>query len=207
MFEVYLPAPLIPNGIIQTVAAVLRLVETCGLVKLEVARCKSPSRLLVDIVLFGVSLKVYKTGLVGRGFHALIKNVSFSSPTNVGSHTPLPLGLSVLAGTRSLLPSMCDLTIHPPSGSSVLAGTRSFLPSMWEISQFTPLQGPVSSPALVPFFHRCGRSHNSPPSGPSVLASTRYLLPSMWDLTIHLPSGPSVLAGTRSLLPSMWEIS
>ena len=45
--------------------------------------CNSPSLPLADIVLFGLSLKNFKTHLLGRGFHALIKNVSFSSPTNV----------------------------------------------------------------------------------------------------------------------------
>ena len=36
---------------------------------------------------FRLPLKVFKTYLLGRGFHTLIKNASFSSPTNVGSHT------------------------------------------------------------------------------------------------------------------------
>ena len=36
-------------------------------------------------------LKVFKTRLLERGFHTLIKNVLFSSPTNVGSHNPPPL--------------------------------------------------------------------------------------------------------------------
>ena len=52
--------------------------------------CNNLSPLLVDIVLFGLSfglpLKVFKTHLLERGFHTLINNVSFSSPTNVGSH-------------------------------------------------------------------------------------------------------------------------
>ena len=41
---------------------------------------------------FEFFLKVFKTCLLGRGFHTLIKNVSFSSPTDVGSHNPLPFG-------------------------------------------------------------------------------------------------------------------
>ena len=35
----------------------------------------------------GFSFKVFKMRLLGRGFHTLIKNVSFSSPTDVGSHS------------------------------------------------------------------------------------------------------------------------
>ena len=49
------------------------------------------------IVRFGplriaVNLTVFKTRLLGRGFHTLIKNVSFSSPTVVESHNPPSLG-------------------------------------------------------------------------------------------------------------------
>ena len=47
--------------------------------------CNNPSPPLGDIVLFGLSLSGLH--LLGRGFYTLIKNVSFSSPTNVGSHT------------------------------------------------------------------------------------------------------------------------
>ena len=42
---------------------------------------------------YGFSLKVFKTHLLGRDFHTLIKNVSFSSPTDVRSH---PLSLTLL---------------------------------------------------------------------------------------------------------------
>ena len=49
--------------------------------------CNSPSPPLADIVLFELPLKVFKTHLLGRGFHTFIKNVSFSSPTDVGSHS------------------------------------------------------------------------------------------------------------------------
>ena len=49
--------------------------------------------------------------------------LSFSSPTDVGSHNPPPLEPNVLASTRSLLQSMWDSPIHPPSGPNVLAGT------------------------------------------------------------------------------------
>ena len=64
--------------------------------------CNSPSLPLVDIVLFGLSLKVFKTRLLGRGFHTLTERM-FRSP-------PQP---------------MWDLTIDPPpSGSSVLVGIQ-----------------------------------------------------------------------------------
>ena len=32
-------------------------------------------------------LKIFKTRLLEKSFHTLIKNVSFSSPTDVGSHS------------------------------------------------------------------------------------------------------------------------
>ena len=51
-----------------------------------VSKCNSSSPPLVDIVLFGLPLKVFKRRLIERGFHTLIKNASFSSPTDVGSH-------------------------------------------------------------------------------------------------------------------------
>ena len=46
----------------------------------------SPCPPLVDIVLFGLPLKIFKICLLGRGFHTFIKNDSFSSLTDVGSH-------------------------------------------------------------------------------------------------------------------------
>ena len=48
--------------------------------------CNGPSLPLADIVLFGLPLKVFKMCLLGRGFHTLIKNASFSSQTDVRSH-------------------------------------------------------------------------------------------------------------------------
>ena len=46
-----------------------------------------PSPLLVDIVHFpsGLLLNVFRMQLLGRSFHTLGKNISFSSLTNVGS--------------------------------------------------------------------------------------------------------------------------
>ena len=54
--------------------------------------CNSQSPPLADIVLCGLSPQGFKTCLIGRGFHTLIRNASFSSPTNMGSHNPPPLG-------------------------------------------------------------------------------------------------------------------
>ena len=49
--------------------------------------CICPNPPLADIVLFRLPLKVFKTRLLGRGFHTLIKNVSFSSPADVRSQS------------------------------------------------------------------------------------------------------------------------
>ena len=114
-------------------------------------RCLLIQRRIINkwnIVLFGLflsnfSFKVFKM-LLGRGFHTLVNNVSFSSRTDVGSHS-LPLqGPQCSAGTR-FLPSIWDLTIHSPSRPSVtiallmaadlrLCGTH--FPSTSELSQF-----------------------------------------------------------------------
>ena len=64
--------------------------------------CNDPSPRLVDTVCFGslcivVSLTVLKR-LLGRGFHTLIRNVSFPSPNEAESNNP-PWGTSVLLGT------------------------------------------------------------------------------------------------------------
>ena len=60
--------------------------------------CNGSSLPSADISLFKLFLEVFKTCLLGRGFHTLIKNASFSSPIDVGSHNPLPSGPSVLLG-------------------------------------------------------------------------------------------------------------
>ena len=54
--------------------------------------CNRPSLPRVDIVLFRFSPQSFKTCLLGRGFHTLIKNDLFHSPTNVRSHKPPLLG-------------------------------------------------------------------------------------------------------------------
>ena len=59
--------------------------------------CNSSNPPLADIVCFGplrivVSLSVFKTCLLGRGFHTIIRNVLFRPPTDVGSQNPPSLG-------------------------------------------------------------------------------------------------------------------
>ena len=60
----------------------------------------NPSLPLADIVFFGLPLKVLKH-LLWRGFCILIRNISFPSPINVGSHNLPSLGANVLIGTPS----------------------------------------------------------------------------------------------------------
>ena len=52
---------------------------------------------MVDIVHYGplrivIRFIVFKTWLLGRGFHTLVRNASFPSPTDLGSHNLPPLG-------------------------------------------------------------------------------------------------------------------
>ena len=65
---------------------------------------------------FGLPFKVLKTHRLGRSFFTLIRNASFSSPTDVGSHKEA----SVLGGT--------------PSGDPTLVGERdeASLISVWK---------------------------------------------------------------------------
>ena len=73
-----------------------------------------------------------KPRLRGKGFHTLINDDLFSSPTNVGHHNPPPSGPSVLAGTFSFLQSMWDRPqIHPPLEPSVLTGTSPRVYPLW----------------------------------------------------------------------------
>ena len=80
----------------------------CGVIRIS-NKCSCFEIILSsNIVLFGLSLlgfpsRFVKTCLLRRDFHTLIKNVSFSSPTNVGSHNPPPSVPSALADTCFLL--------------------------------------------------------------------------------------------------------
>ena len=65
-------------------------------VAIQNCTCNSPSPLLVNIVRFGplritISPHGFKMRLLRRGFHTLIRNASFASPTDVGSHNPSTL--------------------------------------------------------------------------------------------------------------------
>ena len=93
---------------------------------------------LIWVFPFGLPLKVFKMRLLGRGFHTLIKNVSFSSPTDVGSHNPPPFGAqrprwysfpsSIDVGPQSTpfgaqCPCWHTASCPPPSSLNLLAGT------------------------------------------------------------------------------------
>ena len=73
------------------------------------------SPLLADIVLFRLPfvlfLKVFKMRL--PVFHTLIKCVSFSSPTDVGSHDPLSFGIQ--RPRWHSFSSLIDMVPHNPS--------------------------------------------------------------------------------------------
>ena len=93
-----------------------------------------PSPPLANIVLF---VKVFKTHLLGRGFHTLTKNVSFSSQPMWDLTIHSPSEPSVLTDTHSLLQSMWDPPIHPLQG----------LASCWQPPRVHPLWGSASSMA------------------------------------------------------------
>ena len=84
--------------------------------------CNDSSLLGVDLVLFGFSLeRSFKTRLLGRGFHTLIKGDLFSFPTDVGYHNSSPSGLNVLVDTSFFLQLMWDPhKIHPLRGPASL---------------------------------------------------------------------------------------
>ena len=90
---------------------------------------------------FGLLLKVFKTRLMGKGFHTLIKNASFSSPTDVGSHNPPSFGDQ--HPRWHSFPSPIDVgpPIHSPLGPTSLLAHR---------LMSTPLRGSVSSLAHHP---------------------------------------------------------
>ena len=107
--------------ILQT-ANFINIIKILSNLKRKCNECPTP--LLVNIVIFGLSLSgfpsKFKTRLLGRGFHAFIKKVSFSSPANVGISQS-----TSLRGPASLL-------------ALVSLSNRCGTP------QFTPLKGPTS---------------------------------------------------------------
>ena len=70
------------------------------------AKRESPKRIIFASGGFEILHRVFKTCLLGRGFHTLINNVSFRSPTNVGFHNPHHFKTQ-----RSPLQTMWELTI------------------------------------------------------------------------------------------------
>ena len=154
---------------------------------------------------FGLSLKVFKTRLLGRDFHTLIKNALFSSPTNMGSHNPPPLGpASLLAYPLMSTPYRAQPPRWHITWCLALIPFVTTQCSLWAF--------PFGFPLKVFKMHLLGRgfhtliknvsfssptnmgSHIPPPSGPSILADTHSLLQSMWTPQ-STPFGPSVLAG------------
>ena len=60
----------------------------------------------------------------------------------------------------------------------------------FEISQFTPLQGPASSLALVPFSNRCGTSQSTPLGGPASLLAHHLVSTPLWGSASSLAHHP-----------------
>ena len=138
--------------------------------------------------------------MLGRGFHTFIKNVSFSSPTDMGSHNPpLPRsGPSILADTRSSLQSMWNLTIHPPRGLSIL----SFLSPIDVESHNPPPSFGTQRPRWHSFLSPIDvESHNSPPlRGPA--SSLAHRLVSGSNIICNSPS-PLLVRGFHTLIKNI----
>ena len=83
---------------------------------------------------------VFKTCLLRRGFHTLIKGVLFSSTTNVGSHNPPPFGAKCPCWHTASCPPLqgpaSSLTHHPVSGSNIICNDPS--PPLADIVLFAP---------------------------------------------------------------------
>ena len=78
-------------------------VKKIDCLKSSIDSCNSSSLSLIDIVYFDtihvVNLMIFRTLMLGKGLHIVMMNVSFSSPTNVRSHSPLPCDLSIHFGS------------------------------------------------------------------------------------------------------------
>ena len=152
------------------------LISQCG--------CNSPSPPLVDILLFGLFLPSFpsrfKMRLLEKGFHSYKKMFhSFSSPTNVGSHNPPPLGpMSSLA--------------HPPVfGSNTICNGPN--PTLAEIVLLFGLSLP-GLPLKV-LIHVCQGEVST-----SLQKMLHSRLQPMWDLTIH-PPPPTKPAFSLTFVP------
>ena len=168
-----------------------------GLVSLQAVPtpvCNRPNPPLVDIVCFGplrivVSFTVFKMCLLRRGFHTLIKNVSFPSLT-VGFHNLLSLGPSILADTCSPLQSMWDLTIHPTHRLVSTSFHNNPNPSLVDIVRFDPLRIVVNLTILKT--RLLGRGFHT------LIKNVRFPLQPMWGFTIYSLRG---LAYLLTLVP------
>ena len=126
--------------------------------------CNRPNPPLTYIVRFGPRPHSFKTCLLGRSFHTLIKNALFSSPTNVGSHNPPPLGPA------------SSLEHRPMSGSETICNRLS--PPLANNLRFGPQPHGFKTHLLGRGFHTLIKnvSFSSPTNvgshllGPSVLA-------------------------------------
>ena len=157
--------------------------------------CNHPSPSLADIVRFdslriAISLTIFKTRMLGRGFHILIRNVSFPSPIDVGSHNPPPWGPMSLLRHRSVTGS--DTIGYSPD------------PPLVDIVRFAPLRITINLTVLKT--HLLGRgfhilirnvsfpspidvgSHNPPLWGPA--SSLAHRLAPGFDTICNSPSSP-----------------
>ena len=84
---------------------------------------------LLWVFLFEIPLKIFKTRLLGRCFHTLVKNASFSFLTDLGSHNLLLSGSSVLASTppwvHPLRGLASSLAHRPMSGFDTICNSSS----------------------------------------------------------------------------------
>ena len=127
----------------------------------------------------------FKTRLLGRDFYTFIK-VSFSFPTNVGSHNPPPFrAQSPRADTHSF-PRL--IVHHPVYGFGIICNSP--ISQLADIVCFGPLRITVNLTVLK---HVCYREIFTPLNR----LFRSYSQPT-WDLTIHPPLEPSVLADTHS---------
>ena len=127
-----------------------------------------------------------KTRLLGRGFHTLMRNVSFPSPADVGSHNPPPLGTSVRAGTPlgvCLLYYLQQPKLTKPTASKyclllpVSSDTRERLPHPY-------------NECFVPLSNQCRISRSTPFRSPTSLPAHRSVSGS--DIICNSPSPPLV---------------
>ena len=92
---------------------------------------------LSDIVLFGLTLEVFKTCLLRRGFQTLIKSVSFSSLIDERSHNSPPFRAQRLCWHSFFSP----IDLRPPPNPPPFRAQRPY----WHTTTCLPLWGTASS--------------------------------------------------------------